>query len=185
MSFIKQVFSGRGKHTESFSLQATSEVNDGADTHSDLTGDPRDSDKLAGRKPSTADALLQRIQELEQTQKRQATQIHHHMERIQTLEWRIQELEGDLAPTARGRCLLVKRVQPQNLTNTQDEDIRPTVPLPLLTKLPPGAPTMPVPVPPRLSSETPTAPLLLLEHSEDQQDQLDKRWSNRKGRNKV
>jgi hypothetical protein len=178
MSFMKQVFPGRGKQSETFSPQAISEVNNGTDTHSDL---PRGFNKLAGQKLSSADALLQRIQELEETQKRQATQIHHHMEYIQALEWRIQELEGDLAPTTIGRrCVLVKRVQLENLDNTRYEDRRPTVPLPLLTQLPPGAPTMPVPVPPGLSSETPTVPLLLLELGQDDQDQPEKRHGKKR-----
>jgi hypothetical protein len=183
MSFLKQVFPSRGKHSESFSPQAMSEVNNGTGTHSDL---PRGLNKLAGQKLSLADALLQRIQELEETLKRQATQIHHHTEYIQALEWRIQELEGDLAPTTIGRrCVLVKRVQLDNLDNTHYEDRRPTVPLPLLTKLPPGAPTMPVPVPPGLSSETPTVPLLLLGIRQDDQDQSDKKRDGKKRRETV
>jgi hypothetical protein len=173
MSFIKQVFPGRGKHTGSFSLEAASEVNNGAIMRSGLTRDTRGLDKLAGWKRPAADALLQRLQELEEIQRQQAAQLHHHTEYIQALERRIQELEGDPATATMGKRILVERVPPQQLDCIQDEDLRPTIPMPLLTKLPPGAPTMPVPVPPGLSSETPTVPLLLFEFGQNDQDQSD------------
>jgi len=185
MSFIRQVFPGRGKHTESFSLEAVSAVNDKAATHSDLTRDTQGLDKLSGRKHSAVDALLQRIRELEAIQKQQVAMLHGHTEYIQALERRVQDLEGVLTRTTMENCVVVKHVQPEWFGYTQNEDHRPTAPLPLLTRLPPGAPTMPVPVPPRLSPETPTAPLLPLEPGQDEPDQSDNKRYDKKRHNKL
>jgi hypothetical protein len=185
MSFIRQVFPGRGKHKESFSLEAVSTVNDTADMHSDPTRDTQGLDKLSGGKQSAVDTLLQRISELEATQKQQVAMLHGHTEYIQALERRIQDLESVLTHTTTENYVVVKHRQSEWFGYTQIEDRRPTAPLPLLTRLPPGAPTMPVPVAPRLSPETPTMPLPLLEPEQDEPDQPDNKWYGKKWYDKV
>ncbi len=108
----------------------------------------------AKQKPQTIEALLQHIQELEEHQERQATQIDHHTQYIRALELRIQELEG-------------YPVQREKLNNTYDEDQRPTAPFPVLLNISHRTATAPLTVSPNLPPEMPTVsfPVLLGEQS--------------------
>jgi hypothetical protein len=148
MNLRKQVFLGRRKRAESPSPQDAHEFNNEPDRYSERL---RDLDSLA--EPETLAILLQRIQELEETQKRQAAQIRHYAEYIHALDRRIQELE----------CLPVQQfvkpkfVEQEIFDNSQDEDKTPTAPS--LPSLPRRRQTKPLPAPSIEPSDMPTIPL--------------------------